>query len=234
MHSACPYNLETGTRTKTTGLPYCRVFPKKEAEMRTHAALFCGFFFAAASCAFADSLTVIYRDGNRQNVPLAQSSGSIGAIEFTGSTESSGKTVPDLTGIHTLKAKHTGKCLDVAGVGRNNGDNIHQWDCNGGDNQKWRFVPKGGEYFSLVALHSGRCADVAGVGRNNGDNVQQWDCNGGDNQIWRVVSEGGGYYRLTAKHSGRCLDVSGVGTNNGDNVHQWDCHTGDNQKWKIE
>jgi hypothetical protein len=214
-------------------LPILWFFPKKEAEMRTHVALFCGVFFATASCAFADNLTVIYRDGNRQNVPLAQSSQSIRAIEFAETTASSGLSVSDLAGIHTLKAKHSGKCLDVSGAGRNNGDNIQQWDCNGGDNQKWRFVPKGGEYYSLVALHSGRCVDVAGVGKNNGDNVQQWECNIGDNQIWKVANEGG-YYRLTAKHSGRCLDVAGVGQNNGDNVFQWECHNGDNQKWKIE
>lgn len=115
--------------------------------MRTHVALICGVFFATASCAFAENLTVIYRDGSRQNVPLAQSSQSIRAIEFGETTASSGLTVPDLAGIHTLKAKHSGKCLDVSGVGRNNGDNIQQRDCTGGDNQKWRFVPKGGEYF---------------------------------------------------------------------------------------
>ncbi len=202
--------------------------------MKNHVALLICVFLASASCAFADNLTVIYRDGNRQSVPLAQPSQNIRTLEFGGASTSSDLTGTDLTGIHTLKAKHSGKCLDVSGVGRNNGDNIQQWDCNGGDNQKWRFVPKGGEYFSLVALHSGRCVDVAGVGRNNGDNVHQWECHGGDNQIWKIVSEGGGYYRVTAKHSGRCLDVSGVGKNNGDNVHQWECHGGDNQKWKIE
>ncbi|MEN6318324.1 MAG: RICIN domain-containing protein [Syntrophaceae bacterium] len=37
-----------------------------------------------------------------------------------------------------MTAKHSSKCLDVSGAGRGNDDNVHQWDCHGGDNQLWR------------------------------------------------------------------------------------------------
>jgi len=187
-----------------------------------------------ACVSHADNLTIIYRDGSRQSVPLAQPSQNIRALELGEGGSSVSLPEGPLAGVRTLKARHSGKCLDVAGIGRNNGDNVHQWECHGGDNQKWRFMLRGGDFHTLVALHSGKCLDVAGAGRRNGDNVQQWECHGGDNQIWRVVPEGDGYYRLIARHSGLCLDVAGIGRNNGDNVHQWECHGGDNQKWRIE
>jgi len=41
-------------------------------------------------------------------------------------------------GYYRLTAKHSGRCLDVAGVSTSNGANVQQWECHGGDNQKWK------------------------------------------------------------------------------------------------
>lgn len=30
--------------------------------------------------------------------------------------------------------------MDVRAISKNNGALVQQWSCNGGDNQKWRFV----------------------------------------------------------------------------------------------
>jgi Ricin-type beta-trefoil lectin domain-like len=38
-------------------------------------------------------------------------------------------------------AKHSGKCLDIAGVSTADGANVQQWSCYGGNNQRWRPVP---------------------------------------------------------------------------------------------
>ncbi len=42
-------------------------------------------------------------------------------------------------GRYQIRAKHSGKCLDVslAGGGMNDGDNVQQWTCWGGNNQLW-------------------------------------------------------------------------------------------------
>ena len=131
-------------------------------------------------------------------------------------------------------AKHSGRCMDVSGGGTGNGSNIQQWECHGGDNQSWKLIPLGGDYYRIQVKHSGRCMDVSGGGTGNGPNIQQWECHNGDNQKWKLVPLGGDYYRIQAKHSGRCMDVASRGTGNGPNIHQWDCHDGDNQKWKLK
>ncbi len=85
-----------------------------------------------------------------------------------------------------LTARHSGKVLDVAGVSRDNGARVHQWDWWGGPNQKWRLEDVGGGYFKVVSANSGKVLDVAGVSRDNGAPVHQWDWWAGWNQHWRM------------------------------------------------
>ncbi len=205
--------------------------------MKATVLLSVGLLSLCASNTFADNLNITFRDGSRQTVQLNQPSVNIKTLDLGENSNllsGGGTYVESLTGVHSLKARHSGKCLDVSGVETRNGANVQQWQCHGGKNQKWRFTSKGNGYYTLTAVHSGRCLDVSGIGRNNGDNVQQWDCHGGANQIWKVTAEGDGSYRLSAKHSGKCLDVAGIGISDGTNIQQWDCHGGDNQKWLIE
>jgi hypothetical protein len=56
-----------------------------------------------------------------------------------------------------IKAKHSGKALDESTVSSYNGGNIHQWDYVGNNNQKWKLIPDGGDYYRIVAKHSGKC-----------------------------------------------------------------------------
>lgn len=37
----------------------------------------------------------------------------------------------------TIRNRQTGKCLEVANFGTENGSSIQMWDCHGGSNQKW-------------------------------------------------------------------------------------------------
>jgi hypothetical protein len=128
----------------------------------------------------------------------------------------------------SLKVKHSGKCLDVADASQANGFRVHQWDCHGGDNQKWTYDSNTGQ---IKVKHSGKCLDVAEVSQANGFRVHQWDCHGGDNQKWTYDSNTG---QIKVKHSGKCLDVADASLENGFRVHQWDCHGGDNQKWTYD
>jgi hypothetical protein len=50
-------------------------------------------------------------------------------------------TVETVGGVNYFKltAKHSGKCLDVAGGGTANGAKVQQWGCNGQNQQKWSF-----------------------------------------------------------------------------------------------
>ena len=148
---------------------------------------------------------------------------------------------PDLTGVPSYKKLlpvHSKKCLDVAGASLQNGAEVLQWSCHGGDNQKW-FVeiqkPRQSRHL-IVAIRSkksGKCLDVYGGQAQNGARVIQWDCHYGDNQLWEIVrvKNSKRLAMLKSVHSGRCLDVSGVSTNDGAKIIIWDCHGGGNQVW---
>lgn len=132
----------------------------------------------------------------------------------------------------TLRPRHSNKCVDVYGAGRQSGANIMQWDCNGGDNQLWKLVAHD-DWFTLVAKHSGKCADVYGGNTANGGNIAQWDCHGGPNQDYKLIPRGGDAYALQGRHSGKCVDVAGEGTHAGANIQQWDCHNGGGQAFLM-
>jgi Ricin-type beta-trefoil lectin domain len=134
---------------------------------------------------------------------------------------------------YSLTAVHSGRCLDVSGVSQDNGANVWQWDCHGGNNQQWLLTEVSPGVYTMAAVHSGKCIDVSGASPDIGAVVWQWTCHGGTNQQWRLTQVSSGVYTLAAVHSGRCLDVSGVSLDNGAVVWQWDCHGGTNQQWRV-
>lgn len=148
---------------------------------------------------------------------------------------SSTTPIVDINAYYTIRAKHSGKVLDVSGASSDDGANIQQWESWGGDNQKWKFENAGDGYYFVKAKHSGKAVDVAGVSTDDDANVHQWSFHGGANQQWKLQDAGGGYFYFVARHSGKVLDVSGQpNPGDGANVHQWTLHGGDNQKWKLE
>ena len=45
--------------------------------------------------------------------------------------------------LHTLEAKHSGKCLDVKGLDEDEGARIIQYKCHGEENQSWQILENG-------------------------------------------------------------------------------------------
>lgn len=133
-----------------------------------------------------------------------------------------------------LIARNSSKCMDVSGGSTSNGTGIQQWDCNGNDNQLWRFVSKKGVYGQIELLNGDNmCLDVekSQIGKN-GAKVQQWECHGGNNQLWQLKRVGDSY-QLINKRSKMCLDVTDKRTDNGAPLQQWDCWGGQNQMWQT-
>lgn len=146
----------------------------------------------------------------------------------------------DSSAWYRITAKHSGKCLAVAGGASfvHNGVGVIQWDClEPEENQKWRIVPVGFGFFKILAKHSGKSLDVrGGVGQlDNGIAVQQWDYIGAANQQWMFIPAGDDTYQIVAAHSRKSLDVNGGpgATDDGPHVQQWDYWGGDNQKWRL-
>ncbi|MDL2080318.1 RICIN domain-containing protein [Streptomyces sp. GXMU-J15] len=125
----------------------------------------------------------------------------------------------------TLIARHSGKCADVTSQSQWRGAQIKQWDCNGGNNQKYWFKPVGGGYYQLVARHSSLCL------RENASTVTQEDCAASvAAQQWSVTTTGS-YVNVVSRASGECLDVSGASTANSAALITYSCNGGANQQW---
>lgn len=132
-----------------------------------------------------------------------------------------------------IKNRYSGKCLDVGGWSTQNGANIIQWDCHGGDNQRFRIYDAGGGYWYLQAKNSGKCLDVKDWAMWPGQQIVQWDCHGGDNQKLNPANLGGMLFQMAFKNSGICLDMAGWSRDNGGRAIQWNCHAGDNQRFDF-
>ena len=119
-----------------------------------------------------------------------------GAVMFPTVSPNATNRVPqpdDIEGVRRLYpirgpifVRHSGRCLDIAGISPHNGARATQWDYWGGHNQQFKPEPTGDGYYRLVARHSGKCLDVSGVSAENGAAVIQWDWWGGNNQQWRL------------------------------------------------
>jgi hypothetical protein len=153
--------------------------------------------------------------------------------------EPTSEPTPTLSGIvsgqtYVIKAKHSGKCLDVGGVSTDDGANIQQWTYIGGNNQKWTVTDEGSGQYKIIAVHSGKCLDVYDQSIDDGTNIQQWPYWGGSCQKFTITEVETGYYKIVNVNSGKCLDVADVSTDNGGNIQQWTYVGGDNQKWSFE
>lgn len=148
-------------------------------------------------------------------------------VEVVAETES------ELLITYTLKAKHSGLCLDVEGGSTANGAYTQQSWCNGADNQGFALVHLGGGYNQLVANHSGLCLDVYWASKNAGARIQQWQCNNLDHQKFHLIFHGASTYSLVAKHSGQCVEVANASMANGAQVIQSPCHWGANQRFYL-
>jgi hypothetical protein len=151
-----------------------------------------------------------------------------------------------ITGPFTIRAVHSGKCLDVAGGpgATGNGVRVEQFRCLGAaqTNQHWYLHTAVSGTYYITARHSNRCLDVIGgpgaIG--NGARLQQYDCLGSTqtNQRWALYSQDGkASYYIEAAHSHRCLDVAGgvYADRDGTPVQQWDClgYAQSNQRWRL-
>jgi hypothetical protein len=147
---------------------------------------------------------------------------------------------------YQLQARHSGKCLDVAGASTANLATMQQWSCNPvpQPNQLWTILPTGSGTFRIVSANSAKCLDIAGASTANGALVQQYNCNLATyqtNQVFNIVaSPTAGFYRIYAANNPspsitRCFDVASSSTSNGAAVQQWDCapYWGTNQDWTF-
>ncbi|MBE5876453.1 MAG: glycoside hydrolase [Lachnospiraceae bacterium] len=143
----------------------------------------------------------------------------------------------NVEGIYYVQNKFSGLYLDIEDGSSENGANIRQWDYNGSDAQKFKFVSTGGGYYYILTGASGysKCVDVDSGSSDDGANIMQWEYWGGNMQKYRVVKQPDGTYAILTNAS-NCksgLDVYEWSTSAGGNITQWNFWGGDCQKWNL-
>lgn len=78
-------------------------------------------------------------------------------------------------GVYKISAVHSGKCIDVNGISKDNGANVQQWTYYGTPNQQFIVYAMDAGYYKLIAKHSGKVIEVAGYSTVAEANVQQWE-----------------------------------------------------------
>lgn len=130
---------------------------------------------------------------------------------------------------YTLRARHSGKCIDAPGDGLlEDGLSLIQWDCRNSPNQTFRLENAGRNGFRLVNVKTEKCIDSTSRGTADGTPVQQWECNGSPSQTFRFVKAPHGSYKLRFDASAKCLDIQAFGMQAGAEAIRWTCDFANN------
>ena len=141
-------------------------------------------------------------------------------------------TLPPEPLTYSLKAAHSGKCIEVTGTKRNTGATLAQWSCHGAANQQFT-ASAAGEYLSLQAEHSGKCMGIKGGSTADGERVIQTSCDTTDSsQLWTFQASGS-YVNVINKNSGKHLEIRDSSTDNRAAVQQSSATDGDNQRFIL-
>lgn len=138
-------------------------------------------------------------------------------------------------GTYTIVSKlGNNKCLDVEGACNENGINVHLFDGNGSDAQKFyiKYNVRDGLY-TITPKCSGKSLDVAGAENRLGANVWQYEHNESDAQKWYIVPDRHGWFHIVSKCNNLAVDVDGANTENWTNIQCWEINGTDAQKFKL-
>ena len=130
------------------------------------------------------------------------------------------------TSYYQIINRASGRCLDIAGAAATNGTTIDQWDCNGGDWQKWSYDAKTGLIRSKQDPRY--CLDNGGQ-FSNGANLVLWQCVGNANQRFAADASKGEIRMRSLPDQA----VDGYGTSDGAVVGTWSFWGGQNQLWNF-
>ncbi len=159
---------------------------------------------------------------------------------------------PDPDSTFVIMNRSSGLVLDIPDASNNPGIQIQQFPENGGDNQKWRLVPVGGNWWitKIQSVSSGLILDVEHASNDNHARILQWPDNGGRNQQWEfaLVGDDGAvnegflhlpvgpkttFFKIRSRNSGKVLDVPASRSDANTLIQQFDDNNGFNQHWQL-
>jgi len=107
-----------------------------------------------------------------------------------------------------IKAKHSGKCLNVQNASSKSGVLIIQWNCTNDENNIWRLEDAGQGSYYIISKKSTKCINVKNDSQLRGASIIQWEVTEDDNSKWLLRAVRGGYYQIISLSSGKCLNVN--------------------------
>ena len=112
------------------------------------------------------------------------------------------------------------------------GKNVQLYHYHGGDNQQFKILSAGSNWYKIINVKTNKAVDVAGGIAGNEVNVQLWEQNGTDAQLFRFENAGNGYYFIKNK-LGYYLDVYWGQCKDEQNIQTCRKNGGNNQKWLL-
>lgn len=152
----------------------------------------------------------------------------------TPSTLANSETIatPLEAGIYTIQSSVAGTyVLDVAGGSMKNSGNVHIYNSNKTDAQRWRISYDTDGYYSISSVKSGLMLDLSGGYTRNTQNVWQYESNNTPAQKWIIAKDGNGFTITAAKDRRFALDVAGAQSKNGANVWLYQANGTPAQRW---
>ncbi|MCI8470759.1 MAG: RICIN domain-containing protein [Clostridia bacterium] len=132
-----------------------------------------------------------------------------------------------------VMATNVRQSLTVDGGRTNDGANVHLWEYQGANQQKFEIKYDAEGYCEIIPTHSGKRIDVVGWG--NEANVDQWSENGGNNnQKWVIKKSKRGNYNIVSKRENLYLDAYQSKIQNGTNIQVYEASGGNGQEFKLE
>ena len=158
------------------------------------------------------------------------SDGSIRKIvQTTSGVESIGPAPFEENVFYKIKAKHSGKFLDVAGASMASNANVQQASDNGNSSQHWILIKTDNGVYQIVNRNSGMVLDAT----TSDNNVIQYTNRNSDNQKWKLTGNGSQEYYFVNKKNNRLLEVYYAETNDGANVQHWQFNGETCQQWEL-
>jgi hypothetical protein len=175
-----------------------------------------------------NSLTIAFTNGSADQAKVS-------AIEILPATGGGG----GFSGYYTIRARHSGKVLDVAGESMEDGAELIQYQASlpVSGNQSWLLEVTPDGYYFIKARHSGKALDVQAASQADLTRIVQYaPFAQSASQQWKIEPVSDGYYKLVARHSGKVLDVAGESREDWAQIIQYTDYaaTSLNQQWQLE
>lgn len=150
-------------------------------------------------------------------------------VQDTAGVESIGPPSFSENAFYKIKARHSGKLMEVADASTANNANVQQNSDNGNFCQQWKIVEVERGIYQLINRNSGLTLDAV----TSSNNVIQYSYWGGKNQKWKITGAGNGSYFFVNKANNRMLEVYYAETNDESNVQHWGFNGETCQMWDI-